>query len=134
MNKRILKKAEQDLKKANKHRRKRILTLDEIEDEIYDKVQDLLKQGMKKKYLNRLTIYNSHSLPKSYKYSAYYTHYCATLNKNGDIRKLIISEDSCYKKSYGRYDVNYNINLKDNDSTPYQIKESLKKQIICGNL
>lgn len=134
MNNRILKKAEQDLRKANRHRRERIMTLDEIENEVNGKVKNLLKQGMKKKYLNRLTIYNSHSLPKSYKYSAYYTHYCATLNKNGDIKKLIIIEDGCYKESYGGYDVNYNIDLKDNDFTPYQIKESLKKQIICGNL
>lgn len=134
MNKRILKKTEQDLRKANGYRRERVLTLDEIENEVNNKVENLLKQGMKKKYLNRLTIYNNYSLPKSYKYSAYYTHYCVTLNKNGDIKKLTISEDSCYKESYGGYDVNYNIDLKDNDFTPYQIKESLKKQIICGNL
>lgn len=89
---------------------------------------------MKKKYLNKLIIYNNCSLPKSYKYSAYYTHYYATLNKNGDIKKIIINENNCYKESFGGYDVNYNIDLKDNDFTPYQIKESLKKQVICGNL
>lgn len=135
MNKRILKKAEEDLRKANSKRRERVIySIEYIEKEVNDKVEYLLKHGMKKKYLNKLCIYNTHSLPKSYKYRTYYTHYCAELNKHGNIKKLTIEEDSCIKESYGGYEVNYNIDIKYDDFSPRQINESLRKQIICGNL
>jgi hypothetical protein len=84
-----LKKIQEDVIRANGNRRERTLTLEQIIAEIEAKVSSLKVLSKNVKYIQ---IQNKCVLPNSYKYTAYYTHYIATLTNSGKIASIEVSE------------------------------------------
>jgi len=110
INKTEIKRLEKELLIANGKRRDRLLTMDEVFLAVR-KAEEKLKK-IPVKYWENCVIISDCILPNGYKYKAFYTA-CDLIFKKGSWRIQILREEVANKKSGGRGDIEFELQLSD---------------------
>jgi hypothetical protein len=120
-------KIKEELRKVNRNRKIRIVTLDYI-IAACDNIINNYKGN--KKNIRYLEISNKISVAKSYTWKVYYTKWHATLTEKGKIKKLEIEEEECTKTPFGVNEININVSIENIEKiTGCDLKNASKKAI-----